>query len=57
LVALSFDPIADILAARGIPFVFCTGYGTLPAQYRDRPTLQKPFRLHDLQRSFAAALC
>jgi CheY-like chemotaxis protein len=49
-------PIADVLAARGIPFVFSTGYGKLPPQYRDRPTLHKPFQQHDLQRLFAEVL-
>lgn len=51
-------PIAEVLAARGIPFVFSTGYGTrnLPAQYRDRPTLSKPFQQQDLQRLFAEVL-
>lgn len=44
-------PVADTLAARGIPFVFCTGYDrqTLRAPYGDRPTLRKPFRRHDLR--------
>ena len=43
-------PVAEALAARGIPFVFVSGYGRqgLRAPYRDRPTLQKPFRVDDL---------
>ena len=43
-------PIADILIARGIPFVFATGYGIkgIAEAYRDRPVLQKPFRTRDL---------
>ena len=43
-------PVADILAARGIPFLFATGYGIkgIAEQYRDRPVLQKPFRSRDL---------
>jgi CheY-like chemotaxis protein len=43
-------PVADALAARGIPYIFVTGYGNrgLRAQYRDRPTLQKPFEVEDL---------
>ena len=47
-------PVADILAARGLPFVFVTGYGeySLPEPYRDRPALQKPFQAEQL----AAAL-
>ena len=48
-------PIADALAASGIPFIFATGYdkNSLSAPYGDRPTLQKPFQRHDLQKLFA----
>jgi CheY-like chemotaxis protein len=43
-------PVADILAARGIPFVFATGYGLqgIEERHRGRPLLQKPFRASDL---------
>ena len=40
-------PVADALAAQGIPFVFATG-GTqdgLIEAHRDRPTLAKPFTM------------
>jgi CheY-like chemotaxis protein len=48
-------PVAEALAARDIPFAFVTGYGGkgLRTLYRDRPTLQKPFRRSDLQELFA----
>ncbi len=38
-------PVADVLAARGVPFIFATGYDSLalPDRFRDRPHLQKPF--------------
>ena len=38
-------PIAEALKARGVPFVFSTGYGEggLPDEWRGHPTLQKPF--------------
>ena len=38
-------PVADLLAERGVPFAFVTGYNkdVLPPPYRDRPLLQKPF--------------
>jgi len=51
-------PVAEALAAREIPLVFVTGYGrgTLRAPYRDRPTLQKPFRRDDL-RELVAEVC
>lgn len=41
-------PLAELLAGKGVPFVFATGYGAggLPEAWRDRPTLQKPFS-HD----------
>jgi CheY-like chemotaxis protein len=44
-------PVAQILAERGLPFVFVTGYGerNLPASYRDRPALQKPFQAEQLK--------
>lgn len=44
------DPVADLLAERGCPFIFTTGYGRsgIPSSHADRPVLQKPFRLDDL---------
>lgn len=38
-------PIAEALKARGVPFVFSTGYGEggLPDAWRGHPTVQKPF--------------
>ena len=48
-------PIADALSARGIPFIFATGYGTqgLTEAYRDVITLQKPFASRDVEQAFA----
>lgn len=50
-------PVAAALASRGIPFVFATGYGRagLRPPYRDRPTLQKPYRSDDLREAIMAA--
>lgn len=47
---LSF-PIADVLEARGIPYLFATGYGRQGVRddYCGVPVLQKPFRARDLQ--------
>ena len=44
-------PVADILAQRGLPFVFVTGYGerSLPDPHRSRPALQKPFQAEQLR--------
>lgn len=45
-------PVADVLAARGVPFLFATGYGAqiLKPPYCGMPALQKPFQLDDLRR-------
>ena len=45
-------PVAEILAKRGLPFVFVTGYGenSLTEPYRDRPALQKPFQAEQLKK-------
>lgn len=50
--------VADVLRARGIPFLFATGYGNagLHADWRHVPTLQKPFQSRDLDQSIAGAL-
>ncbi|PZO02728.1 MAG: hypothetical protein DCF30_04590 [Hyphomicrobiales bacterium] len=42
--------VADALAARGIPFLFSTGYGIdgLTERFRDRPVLRKPFQYEEL---------
>ena len=51
-------PVADILAKRGLPFVFVTGYGedSLPDPYRGRPALQKPFQAERLKATLAGLL-
>ncbi|MDX7953326.1 response regulator [Lichenihabitans sp. Uapishka_5] len=38
-------PVAEQLTARGIPFIFASGYGsaTLPERWQSTPTLPKPF--------------
>ncbi len=44
-------PVAEVLAVRGIPFAFATGYDRkgLRAPYCDGPVLQKPFIDTDLR--------
>jgi CheY-like chemotaxis protein len=51
-------PVADLIGKRGLPFMFVTGYGGrgLPDNYRNRPTLQKPFQLDELKRMLAQLL-
>jgi CheY-like chemotaxis protein len=46
------SPVADLIQARNRPFIFATGYGSsgLPEEYRDRPSLQKPFQIETLAR-------
>jgi CheY-like chemotaxis protein len=52
------SPVAEVLASRNKPFVFATGYGAqgLPEEFRDRPTLQKPFQMETLAQVLAATL-
>jgi CheY-like chemotaxis protein len=51
-------PVAEILARRGLPFVFVSGYGerNLPAPFNDCPALQKPFQVEQLKSALAALL-
>ena len=51
-------PVADALAARGVPFVFSTGYGAgvLPPQFQRVPTIGKPFQPQELEDAVARAL-
>ena len=52
------DPVADVLATRGCPFIFTTGYGRsgIPSGHAERPVLQKPFRMDDLANILRANL-
>jgi CheY-like chemotaxis protein len=51
-------PIADALAARGVPFVFSTGYDkdALLDGYRTFPVLQKPIQRSELSAALAKLL-
>ena len=51
-------PVADALAARGVPFVFSTGYhkSGLRDAYRSLPMLQKPYERSKLSRELAELL-
>jgi CheY-like chemotaxis protein len=50
-------PVVEILIARGVPFVFASGYGQrgVPEPYRSSPTLQKPFQVEALAQAIDAA--
>ncbi|MBL6618197.1 MAG: response regulator [Reyranella sp.] len=52
------DPVADLLARRGVPFLFATGYGarSLPDGHRDRVVLTKPYRTQDVRAALDAVL-
>ena len=52
------SPVAEVLAARGKPFIFATGYGAqgLPEDFRNRPTLQKPFQMETLAQVLSSTL-
>ncbi|WP_029011231.1 response regulator [Azospirillum halopraeferens] len=51
-------PVAEALTARGIPFVFTTGYGAadIDARFADAPALQKPFSPPSLYDALADAV-
>jgi CheY-like chemotaxis protein len=51
-------PVADIIAGRGLPFVFVSGYGeaSLTERFRGRPSLQKPFQSEQLKTTLAGLL-
>jgi DNA-binding NtrC family response regulator len=44
------DPVAEIIASRGLPFIFASGYGAIgaPEKFRHVPVLQKPFLMERL---------
>jgi PAS domain S-box-containing protein len=50
-------PVADIVAARGVPFVFVTGYeaDTIDDRFKHVPILQKPIERQMLQGLFVSA--
>ena len=50
-------PVAEALLGRGKPFIFATGYGEsgVPDAWRDRPTLQKPFSMRDVEEALMRA--
>ena len=55
---LRIYPVANALGARGIPFVFVTGYGKtdLRALYPGCPVITKPYKDTDLIAALAAAI-
>lgn len=48
------DPVAEALAAASIPFIFATGYSdsaALPAAFRDRTILHKPYGMEQVRQA------
>ncbi|WP_439374010.1 response regulator [Bradyrhizobium sp. DASA03120] len=54
----SIEPVATALANRDIPFAFASGVGAegVPERFRERPRLQKPFPIEQLERCFTQLL-
>ena len=49
--------VAAALTARGVPFVFSTGYGSHTRDaYPDRPVLKKPYKQEQLAKIFTRLL-
>jgi CheY-like chemotaxis protein len=54
----NISPIAKIVTARGLPFVFVSGYGPAgrPALFNDKPVLRKPFLISEFATLINSAL-
>ncbi len=52
------DPLADLLIARGVPFVFVTGYqrDSIDRRYANVPVLPKPLEAESLERVLVSLL-
>ena len=53
--AEKIDPVADLLTARGCPFVFTTGCGRagLPETHADRAIVEKPFYIDEILKALS----
>jgi len=51
-------PVAQIIADRGLPFIFVSGYGSegRPLPFQDRPALRKPFLIENLSQMIEKTL-
>ena len=52
------EPVAERLAARGVPFIFATGYGLagIAPDFARTPTLAKPYSPQDLEATLASVV-
>jgi CheY-like chemotaxis protein len=50
-------PVADLLTARGVPYLFATGYGSagIGPPYNEHVVVHKPVRAADLGRAITTA--
>jgi CheY-like chemotaxis protein len=51
-------PLCDMLAAAGVPFIFTSGYGDwqMPEKWADRPRLQKPYTVEQIEQALKGVL-
>lgn len=51
-------PLCEMLEARNVPFVFTSGYAdwTMPDKWNDRPRLQKPYTVGQIEEALAELL-
>ena len=49
-------PLCELLQAKGLPFVFTSGYADwqMPEKWQDRPRLQKPYTLDQVEQALSA---
>jgi CheY-like chemotaxis protein len=49
-------PLCELLAAKRVPFVLTSGYAdwTMPEKWQDRPRLQKPYTIEQVEQAVAA---
>jgi DNA-binding response OmpR family regulator len=48
-------PVAEVLSERNVPFIFLTGYSSVPSdpRFAQRPRVEKPFDLAELRRAMS----
>jgi len=58
LAGVKVFPVADALAAKGLPFIISSGYdaSAIPEVYRHVPTVPKPFRIEELDAAIRKAV-
>jgi CheY-like chemotaxis protein len=51
-------PLCDLLEAKDVPFILTSGYGDwkVPEKLEDRPRLQKPYTIKDVERALKSLL-